>query len=271
MTGTRFEALTPEEIDEQRRYRVLRIEVLVVLGLTLGQSAWYSILSIVERLTRGPSLSDQRTVINTAVVPDRPWLEILIKLSDFIFLDIVPLILLAYLVTQIYKPAATWFESLGFGPYSWNWLAKDFSRGVVLAALIGIPGFGFYLLTKAIGINTQVVAAGDTRWWGYGLLILAAIGTAFYEEVIIVGYLFARAKQLYLGPVVTITISALLRGAFHLYQGFGGFIGNVIMGAVFGYYFYRVKRVGPLVMAHALIDIVAFVGYALLANHVSWL
>ncbi len=30
-------------------------------------------------------------------------------------------------------------------------------------------------------------------------------------------------------------------------------------------------RVGPLVAAHALIDIVAFVGYALLAGKVGWL
>jgi membrane protease YdiL (CAAX protease family) len=34
------------------------------------------------------------------------------------------------------------------------------------------------------------------------------------------------------------------------------------MGALFGWWFHRTGRVLPLVLAHALIDIVAFVGYA---------
>ena len=28
--------------------------------------------------------------------------------------------------------------------------------------------------------------------------------------------------------------SAVLRGSYHLYQGFGGFVGNIVMGLVFG-------------------------------------
>ena len=68
-----------------------------------------------------------------------------------------------------------------------------------------------------------------------------------------------------------IAVSALVRGTYHLYQGFGGFVGNVIMGAIFGLIYLRWKRVGPLVVAHTLLDIAAFVGYALLAPHVDWL
>ena len=43
------------------------------------------------------------------------------------------------------------------------------------------------------------------------------------------------------------------------------------MGLLFGKLYQRWGRVGPLVVAHSLIDIVAFVGYALLAGKVSWL
>ena len=63
----------------------------------------------------------------------------------------------------------------------------------------------------------------------------------------------------------------MLRGSYHLYQGFGGFIGNAVMGLVFGYYWQRTGRLWPLVIAHSLIDIVAFVGYGLLKGHVGWL
>ena len=57
-----------------------------------------------------------------------------------------------------------------------------------------------------------------------------------------------------------------LRGSYHLYQGFGAFIGNVVMGLVFGEWFRRRGRVMPLVIAHTLLDIVAFVGYQLFAG-----
>ena len=65
--------------------------------------------------------------------------------------------------------------------------------------------------------------------------------------------------------------SALIRGAYHLYQGFGGFAGNLIMGLLFGWLYLRTKRVMPLVVVHSLLDIAAFVGYALLKPHLSWL
>jgi membrane protease YdiL (CAAX protease family) len=43
------------------------------------------------------------------------------------------------------------------------------------------------------------------------------------------------------------------------------------MGVIFASYFQRTGRIVPLIFAHALIDIVAFVGYLLVSPHVSWL
>ena len=34
-----------------------------------------------------------------------------------------------------------------------------------------------------------------------------------------------------------VVASALLRGSYHLYQGWGGFVGNAIMGLVFAEYY----------------------------------
>ena len=53
--------------------------------------------------------------------------------------------------------------------------------------------------------------------------------------------------------------------------GIGGFIGNLVMGLFLGWIYTRTRRVAPLVVAHAVIDIVAFVGYALAKDHVGWL
>lgn len=86
-----------------------------------------------------------------------------------------------------------------------------------------------------------------------------------------IGYLFRRWGQAGLGTWQIIFASALIRGTYHLYQGFGGFAGNMVMGVVFGWIYTRTKRVMPLVIAHTLLDVIAFVGYTLLRDTVSWL
>jgi uncharacterized protein len=68
-----------------------------------------------------------------------------------------------------------------------------------------------------------------------------------------------------------IATSALLRGSYHLYQGFGGFVGNAVMGVIFAFFYLRTRRVLPLVIAHTVLDVVAFVGYTLLRDEISWL
>ncbi len=143
---------------------------------------------------------------------------------------------------------------------------------MVIAACIGIPGLGLYLGARALGINTQVQASALTdQWWTIPILIFSAAQNSIVEEVIMIGYLFTRFRQLN-WPVLAILItSAVVRGSYHLYQGFGGFIGNLIMGLVFGLIYLKWKRVGPLVVAHLLLDVAAFVGYSLLAGSVDWL
>ena len=60
--------------------------------------------------------------------------------------------------------------------------------------------------------------------------------------------------------------AALLRGGYHLYQGVGAGLGNLVMGLVYGRWYQATHRLWPLVFAHALIDTVAFVGYAVLVQ-----
>jgi membrane protease YdiL (CAAX protease family) len=45
----------------------------------------------------------------------------------------------------------------------------------------------------------------------------------------------------------------------------------VILGVIFGVLFLRWQRVSPMIIAHALINSVAFIGYTLLAGQMSWL
>ena len=101
------------------------------------------------------------------------------------------------------------------------------------------------------------------------MLILSAVRHGIVEEVIVVGYLLDRLPALGWSMPVAIFASSMLRGSYHLYQGFGPFIGNAIMGVVFALVYTRTRRVMPLVIAHALLDIVAFVGFSLFGKAVG--
>ena len=80
-----------------------------------------------------------------------------------------------------------------------------------------------------------------------------------------------RLRQLGVGRAGSIAASSVLRGSYHLYQGFGAGLGNLVMGVVFGAAYDRWRKLWPLVIAHFLLDVVAFVGYALLRPHLGFL
>jgi membrane protease YdiL (CAAX protease family) len=252
----------PETAVDRRR---LGLEVVIVLGLSLGQSAVYAVLRIIERLTRNVPLAQQTSTLNASVTPDRPWLDLTYQLVGIAF-GLMPVLLALYLLSLTNPPAG---RTIGLDLTRPRF---DLGFGVLIALVIGVPGLGLYVLARALGINTEVQASGlADNWWTVPVLILSAAQNALLEEVVVVGYLFTRLRQLAWNAVAIIALSAVIRGSYHLYQGIGGFIGNLIMGVIFGLIYLRWKRVGPLVVAHTLLDVAAFVGYALIAPHVDWL
>ncbi|WP_277671351.1 CPBP family intramembrane glutamic endopeptidase, partial [Saccharomonospora viridis] len=149
---------------------------------------------------------------------------------------------------------------------------RDTAWAIALAAGIGVPGLVFYFTAWHLGFNLAVQPSTlDESWWRPIALVLSAFGNAFAEEVLVVGYLLTRLRQLGLSENTSLLISSLIRGSYHLYQGLGAFIGNAVMGLVYGRVWQRTNRLWPLVVAHLLLDVVAFVGYAALRDHVTWL
>jgi membrane protease YdiL (CAAX protease family) len=229
-------------------------EVLLVLGLSLGASAIYSIVSIVDLATRAKPLSSQTATIN-ASLSSRPTFDLIYQFLA-LFFDLVPVALVAFLLWQAASPH---LGRLGLD-FRRPW--RDAGWGLGLALLIGIPGIALYVVGKAVGISVTVVpTALGTYWWTVPILVLSALRAGLQEEVIVVGYLFTRLRQLGWGKWQIIVASAVLRGSYHLYQGYGAFVGNLIMGLLFGWLYTRYKRVLPLVIAHAIIDTAVFVGY----------
>ncbi len=244
--------------------RGLSVEVLLVLGVSLGMSALYAAVNLIGSLTAAKPLSQQQAVLNGSAAPGRPWLDLTLQMLG-ILAAVVPALLAVFLLQRSGQPPT----AIGLDVRQPR---RDLVRGILLALLIGIPGIGLYLAAHALGISLSVVAEALPHvWWRYPVLVLSAVENAVLEEVVVVGYLLTRLDRIGWRPNRALLASATLRGSYHLYQGFGGFIGNFIMGLIFGRFFQNTRRVIPLIVAHSLIDMVSFVGYALLKGHVSWL
>lgn len=223
-------------------------EILLVLAVTFGTSGIRAALRLVDSLKRAPLNAQSTTLVDAQ--SQTHWLDLALQATS----------------------ALTLFAWGGLAWYllgeRWRWPRwGDLARGAGFAALIGLPGLAFYVAAVHLGLSKVVVPA--TSAVQIPTSLLWALANGFGEELVVVAYLCTRLRQLGWKPGQFIAASAVLRGSYHLYQGVSAGVGNIVMGVVFAYYFHKTGRVWPLVLAHFLIDAVAYIAYPLL--DLSWL
>ncbi|AGE35739.1 CPBP family intramembrane metalloprotease [Corynebacterium urealyticum] len=244
-----------------RDRRALRVELALLLAVTFGASGLRATLRLVEALTDPTPLNEQEALLNQSQ-SHLAWLDPAFQLiTSGVLLawgGLAAFLLLRHLPPQ---PA----EHLTSRPaLRLRIRAKDWPHGAGLAALIGLPGLAFYALAVHLGASKVVVPSGlGEHWWTLPSLLLNAWANGVAEELIVVAWLATRLRQLNVRWPAIFAASALLRASYHLYQGLSAGLGNAVMGLIFIEYFRRTGRVWPLVIAHGLIDTVAFAGYAL--------
>lgn len=247
-------------VDEPGERRMVRVELAIVLTTTLGLAGFTSLVSLLDSVLKATPLNQQHVAIN---VPQAAvsLLDLLDQLAG-----VARLLAWGCLGVYLLWRAGYRLGEIGLSRFR----GRDVTVGLGLTALIGIPGLGLYLLAKALDVNltVQPTTLTDT-WWRIPVLVLAAAANAWAEEALVIGYFITRLRQLGLHENTSVVSAAVLRGSYHLYQGLGGFVGNLAMGLVFGRIWQRTNRLWPMVVAHTLLDVISFVGYALLVDHLA--
>jgi len=250
-------------VDDPAYRRLVTTEVLVVLTVTLGLSALRSGLSLVDAVLQPVPLDQQQVALN-APEAQADLVDLALQLTR-----VLQLVGWGALGAYLLIRAGFALRTIGLDGRR---PGRDALGAAALAAVIGIPGLGVYLVARALGVSvTLAVSTLNDTWWRLPVLVAAAAANAWAEELVMVGYLLTRLRQLGWSENRALAAQALLRGSYHLYQGLGGFVGNVAMGLVFGRLWQRCNRLWVLVGAHTLIDVVAFLGYAALHGRVAWL
>jgi membrane protease YdiL (CAAX protease family) len=229
--------------------RVLTEEVLVVLSLSLLYSAVLAFINLLE--------APVARTITVRVFAEVPLAR---QLASIVF-GLAPVALVLHLIRR----SGERLESFGLAPAT---LVRDAYSGFLLGLGVAAAGLGLYVAAIALNVNRFVVPVPPLgRWWTVPVLVLGALQNALLEEVVVVGYLIRRLEQIGWSGMAAVLGSAVLRGAYHLYQGWGGFAGNLLLGLVFGLIFLRWRRTWPLVVAHLVVDSLAGGAYILLRGN----
>lgn len=235
----------------------LWMQIVLVLGVSLGASAVWAVISLAEDLARGP-LSEAEATMNPRLSL-QPLFDLLRQLTG-ITLDLVPVLLALYLLAGSAGALGTARRRIGLDARA---PVPDLGLGAVLFLLMGLGTLGLYGAGRALGVTAAVTTSGlDAHWWTVPVLLLSALRHALLEEVVVVAFLADRLTRIGWRWPVVLVVTSVFRGSYHLYQGIGPFLGNVVMGLAFAEVYRRTGRVMPLVVAHFLLDAVGFIGTA---------
>lgn len=244
------------------------LELLAVLFVSYLFSGMSALLDLIrsEITVQGGIGSSQTGPLVYAPPPTTyPWLDFADNVLTLAHSYAVPLLVLVLLARS---PGGRGF-GIGFDLHRFG---RSLGQGAGFAALIGIPGLGLVYLAHRWGYNASIDAVDfPDVWYRIPYLLLDAFQNGLGEEVVVVAFMLTRLRQCGWSDERALITSATLRGSYHLYQGYGAFAGNAVMGLIYGWWFQRTRRVLPLVIAHSLIDATSFIGYVYLHDRLDWI
>ncbi|MDK8891596.1 CPBP family intramembrane metalloprotease [Corynebacterium macclintockiae] len=253
--STKNDPTTRHSASAETNRSALRWEILIVLTITFGTSGLRAIARLVEASVSPQALNQQRATLNKAQ-STLAWLDPALQLLSSGVLVAWGGLAMLLLLRHAPTPALV---------RHWRLRTRDWLHGAGLAAIIGLPGLAFYAGAVHLGLSKQVVPTGLAEtWWRIPLLVVNSWANGFAEELVVVAWLSTRLRQLRISWAWVFAATAILRGSYHLYQGYSAGVGNIVMGLIYLWYFKKTGRIWPLVIGHGLIDTVAFVGYAAL-------
>lgn len=246
-----------------------KVEFIIVLGLAFGWTIPGTLRSLA---TSAATVRSATPPITDIVV----WSTILLELTFFA------------LLAPFLRVRGWTLGRLGIRPS-----LRGCLHGGVLAVIAYGLYFGSAVLVSAVWPEvghalSQTHIVGDGLSWT--TIVIASVINPFYEEIFVCGYVIAvltegrakptgapvravaegdveavgveavSAKPGLAAQAVSLTaavnISAAIRLSYHLYQGAAGVLSVVPIGLLFAYWFARTRQLWPLIVAHAILDLV---------------
>lgn len=146
----------------------------------------------------------------------------------------------------------------GFDWSLWTWRRTDLATGAASAVFAGTAALATVAVSRSVGIPLS----DPSSWWAGGtaafaLTLLRLVAAPVVEELLFRGVLLRSLVDL-LGSRSAVVVQAAVFGLAHV-RVFGGASGGRVVaafaaGLVLGMVTLRFRRLGPAVIAHALIN-----------------
>ena len=113
----------------------------------------------------------------------------------------------------------------------------------------------------AVELETAQAAISSEESIGWGTVLLCLVGltaNSIAEELAMRGYLIPRFEELFKSPAIAIGLSSAIFASYHIYQSFEQVVAVFVFGLVYGIFFYFLRRLWPLVIAHTLANMLIY-------------
>jgi membrane protease YdiL (CAAX protease family) len=138
---------------------------------------------------------------------------------------------------------------------------KDTGIGILLTAagyLVYLVAFFLTsLLTTDLTKQAEALVAPSLDLYA---VVAASVINPFFEELFVCAYVITTVKKSR-SDTFALNVSIGIRMAYHLYQGAIGFISIIPFGFIFGYWYLRTGRLWPVIVAHAIFDLIGLLNY----------
>ncbi len=214
---------------------------------TLPRSEWIGVLAVLAFAV----VPDVRNAIVAPLITEEYFITVehlaghLIYRSFKVSLVVIAVILLTH---------ASW-KSIGmvWPRLSDSWLAiVIWIGGLITYTLFTIP----LAFTDLETVDAFASYESASNWNHASWFLAASLANGFAEEVVIRGYLLTRFEKFFRSTWAAIFVSSFLFASYHIYQGYGPAISICALGIFYGAMFCKIRRLWPLVFAHAITDFV---------------
>ncbi len=210
-------------MSSSKRQPSSKAEFIVILFIAFGWSVFGS-LSTLASIQRAVVFSDA-ALITTAVI-------------EVFALGIIVLVLR----NSSWKP----------NDFGVRFSIRDIATGALLALAAIVANAISFVVLSMLSASEFSITSSDLSVLGIAAIVLI---NPFYEEFLVVGYVFAALERMGCTTTTAINFSVGLRLLYHLYQGPVGVIAIIPIGLLMAFVYARWRRLWPLVIGHALLDI----------------
>ncbi|WP_394770476.1 CPBP family intramembrane glutamic endopeptidase [Lacisediminihabitans sp.] len=150
-------------------------------------------------------------------------------------------------------PVSAWFSAVVEGS---NGLVPGLAIGLAVA-LVGGTILAVYLARKSVDVPTigdiSALLPRDRRELRYGFAL--SVNAGVVEELLFRLAMPALIFGVFGNAVLAVVGSVLLFGALHVYQGWAGIVGSIVIGGALMLLYLATGSILAAIVAHALIDL----------------